>query len=69
MREPGRINANKLKAAKKIIDNVLFTIVQINDISKVSEKELLKIAGVSNDIYYNALKYIQTKISIVYLSR
>ena len=37
-REPGRISANKLKAAKKIIVNVLSTIVQINDISNVSEK-------------------------------
>ena len=57
-RAPGRISANKLKAAKKIIDNVLSTIVQINDISNVSEKALLKIAGVSEDIYYNALMYV-----------
>ena len=58
-REPGRINVNKPKAAKKIIDNVLSTITQINDQSIVSEKELLKISGVSEDIYYNALKYVQ----------
>ena len=34
--------------------------------SKVPEKKLLEIAGVSEDKYYKALKYIQTKISIIY---
>ena len=63
------INAFKLKQSKKILDKVLESVGQIDDISNITQAELLKINGVSEKIYHNALQYVQKRVSIIYKRR
>ena len=51
--ETESIDSTKLVWSKLILDIVLSTI------SSLTEKELLEIAGVSEDDYYEAVEYIQ----------
>ena len=60
-REPEKTDANQLKYYKQILDKVLSTVVHINDLSDITENDIMELAGVTQNEYYNALKYTQTK--------
>ena len=60
------IDKTKFSKCKKLVDKVLSNVIQINDLSNVTEAEVLELSDVSADEYYNALKYIQVKVSIIY---
>ena len=56
------IDESKLIESKKILDKILSKIVQIDDLSNVTVKDLLEICEVSEAVYYDALKYVQKKL-------
>ena len=64
-----KINAFKLKQSKKILGKVLESVGQIDDISNITQAELLNISGVSKKTYRNALQYVQKSVSIIYKRR
>ena len=59
------VNAKKLKKARRIVNKVIETIGKIDDITKVTETELLAIAKVSRDDYYKSLARFRRKTNIV----
>ena len=69
VRAAENINKTKLSKSNKLLDKVLSCIVQIGDLSNVTEKELLEMCRISEDEYYNALEYVQKKVSIIYKRR
>ena len=56
----------KLSENRKILDKVLCQIVQIDDLSNVTTKDVLEMCEVSETDYYDALEYVQKKVSIIY---
>ena len=63
------VDKTKLSESKKTIDKVLSQIPKIDDLSDITEKELLEKGGVSETEYYNALEYGQEKESVIYKRR
>ena len=48
------------------MDKVLSQITQIDDLSNVTVKDLLEMCEISVTEYYDALEYVQKKVSIIY---
>ena len=60
------VDKTELRSSKKTVDKVLAQIAQVDDLSDITEEQLLEMCGVSDTDYYNALEYFQNKVSIVY---
>ena len=61
-----RIDKDKIEKSKKLLDEVLSYIVQIEDISTITLKEILHCCGVKELEYYNAIDIADKRLSIMY---
>ena len=63
------VNAKKLRKARRIVDKVIRAIGTVEDITLVTETELLDIAGVTREEYYKSLARFRRKTNVVYKRR
>ena len=59
------IDEMKVKSSKKLIEKILY-IVKIDDLSYVSQSEILGKCGVTEERYKNTLSCLENKVSVVY---
>ena len=62
----GAVEKDKIEKSKKLVDEVLSYIVQIEDISTITLKEILHCCGVKEWEYYNAIDIADKRHSIIY---
>ena len=56
----------KVKSSKKLIEKVLSYIVKIDNLSYVTQSEILGKCGVTEEQYNNKLSCVEKKVSVVY---
>ena len=66
--ETENVSKSKISKSKTVVGKVLSQAVKIDDLGKVTEKELLNIAGVSEAEYHEALENAE-KTTVLYNRR